>query len=93
MKFEFLKSHPDLPGTNELKCAGGNKSVNTLAADALASYMARSSAAMVLSVQDKHGPVVHEERLQLPAPYQWWEIKWNLNMFAKSKFTGYISTV
>ena len=42
--------------------------VNTIAADALATCVARSSAAMILIMQDKQVLVIHEERFQLPVP-------------------------
>ena len=42
--------------------------VNTMAADALATCVARSSATMVLTTQDKQVLVFHEEGLQLTTP-------------------------
>ena len=46
--------------------------VNTMAADALAPCIARSSATMVLTVQGKWIFVFHEDEFQLPTPSQWW---------------------
>ena len=39
-----------------------------MAADALAPFVARSSAAMLLIKQDKQVHVIHNERFQLPVP-------------------------
>ena len=44
--------------------------VNTKAADALATYVARSSAAMVLTVYNTEIPVFHQEGIQWPLPFQ-----------------------
>ena len=52
--------------------------VNIMVADALAPYVARPSAAMVLMVWDKQALVFHGERFQLPAPSKCWEIKQNI---------------
>ena len=50
--------------------------VNTIAADALAPCVAKTSAAMVLNVSNKKVLVFNEEAFQqvLPTPCQWWEI-------------------
>ena len=42
--------------------------VNTMAADALAPWVARPSTAVVLKIQDKLVPVFHKDRFQLAAP-------------------------
>ena len=49
-----------------------------MAADALASYVARASVTMVLTVQDKLVPVYHEEGFQLPVPSHRQEITDNV---------------
>ena len=46
--------------------------VNIMADDDLAPYVARSSAAMILTMQVKQVLVFHEERFQLIVPSQFW---------------------
>ena len=48
--------------------------VNTKAADAMAPCVARPSAALVLTMQDKYIIVVHNEWYQWPGLYQWWKM-------------------
>ena len=55
--------------------------VNTMAADALAPWVARTSATTVLTVQDKWLLALHEEGFQLPVPSCYWERVENANMF------------
>ena len=62
----------------------GENLVNTIAADGLAPWVARPSAAMVLNMQDKQVLVFHEEGFQLPVSSQWWEIIENANMYLLS---------
>ena len=57
--------------------------VNTIAADGLAPWVARPSAAMVLNMQDKQVLVFHEEGFQLPVSSLWWEIIENANIFTE----------
>ena len=49
--------------------------VNTMAADGLAPYVTRSSAAMILIMQDKHIHVFHKEGFQLPLPPNCWKMR------------------
>ena len=54
------------------------------------SYVARSSAAMVLTMQDKQVLVFHKEEFQQPAPSRCWNIVENANIsftFPKNKFS------
>ena len=61
------------------------KVFNTMAADDLAPCVARSSAAMVLTKQDKQVLIYHKDTFQLPVPSQWWEIIENANVFYVSR--------
>ena len=56
--------------------------VNTMAADALAPSLARSSAAIVLTMQDGRVLVFHEEGFQLPVASQCWEMMENVDVFS-----------
>ena len=51
-----------------------------MAADALAPCVTKSSAAMVLIMQDEHVLVFHEEGFQQPAPSPFWEMMENVNI-------------
>ena len=58
----------------KLEYSGRSIYVNTMAVDALASCIARSSVTMVLTMQDKWVLVFHKEGFQLPVLSQFWEI-------------------
>ena len=58
-----------------------DKMVNTMTVDVLAFSVARTSAAMVLTVQYSYVLVFLEERFQLPVPSQCWEIIENINIY------------
>ena len=55
-----------------------------MAADALAPRVAKSSATIVLTMQDKQAPVFHREGFQLPVPSHSWEMIY-LSMFSQKK--------
>ena len=55
--------------------------INTIIADTLAPRVARPWAAMVLTMQNKRTPVVHEEGFQLSTPSQSWKIIEIVNIF------------
>ena len=54
--------------------------VNIMAAEALAPCVARTSAAMVLNMQNKQVFAFYEERFHLRQPYQCWERIDNANI-------------
>ena len=56
------------------------KIYNIMAADALAPYIARTSAATILTMQNKWVLVLFEEGFQLPASYQCGEMTQNVNI-------------
>ena len=55
--------------------------VITMTADGPAPCVAGSSAAMLLTMQDKEVLVFHEEGFQLFSPSKYWELIGNANMF------------
>ena len=55
--------------------------VNTLAADALAPCVARSSAAMLFNVHNRWVLIFHEEGVQPAVPSQCWAMIGNINIF------------
>ena len=59
-----------------------DKWVDTMAADALAPCVARASASMVLTMQDKQLLVFHKERFQRPVLSQDREMIENTNVFS-----------
>ena len=60
--------HTDLLLIVTLLCGGGENKVKTMAADVLVPYGARSSTAMVLTID--WALVCHEEGFQLPVSFQ-----------------------
>ena len=57
-----------------------------MAADALAPRVMRTSAAILLTIQNKKVLGFHEEGFEVPAPYQFWEIiVKNIFMLLKKK--------
>ena len=58
-----------------------NNWVNTIATDALAPYIPRSSETMLLAMSDKWFLVFHEVGFQLLVPSQYWETMENVNAF------------
>ena len=54
--------------------------INTESADVLAPLVTRSSAAMVLTIQDKQILVLHVEGFQITTPFQFWEMMVNTNI-------------
>ena len=52
-----------------------------MAADALAPFITRSSAIIILTMQDKWVLVFHEEEFQVHLPSECWEIIKNANIF------------
>ena len=67
----------------------GKNYLNTMTADDLAPCIARSSAAMVLIMEDEQIHVFHEVGFQLPVPSQCWEMKQNANIFLCILNTAY----
>ena len=59
--------------------------VNTMTADVLAPCVAKTSAAMVLTMWDKQVFVFHMEEFQLPVPSQYWKIPDDANTLCVSK--------
>ena len=57
----------------EIRIFQDNK-VNTMIADSLTAYAARSSTTIVLIMHDKGVLVFYKEGIQLPAPSQFWEM-------------------
>ena len=53
-----------------------------MVADALAPLVARPSATMLLTMEDKQVLVIHKVRFQLPLPSEFWELLENLNIFS-----------
>ena len=62
--------------------------VNTMAADALASEIAKSSTIMVMTIYDKQARVFHVERFELPVPYQCWDFIANGNILCSPKISN-----
>ena len=52
-----------------------------MAADVLAPDVAKASAAMLLTLQDKEVLVIHKERFQLSSSSQIWEMIDNTNIY------------
>ena len=60
-----------------------------MAADDLAPSVVRSSTAMVLHMEVKQVIVIHKWKFEVPAPYEYWEIIENANIYI-SCFLKYI---
>ena len=87
-KFYITATQPRGPCFNLVDAKTGmfqDDFVNTMAADALVTCVARSSAAMVLNMEDKWVLVLYEEGFQLIVPPQYWKMTANTNTFSYLK--------
>ena len=73
MHVRYIQQNIQYPGSGTETGIFQENEVIIVAAEALATCVAKSSA-MVLCMQEKTVLVVHKEGFQLPVPSQWWEM-------------------